>query len=79
MRRARFARGALAMRSRGGIRCRVVGFQLYRTPLDSSLPETAHSASARPRVMAEATMDSEHFYILVGEGLPRFGVAVSGE
>ena len=50
-----------------------------RTPLDSPLPETALSASARPRVMAEATVDSERSYILVGDGPPNFGVAVSGE
>jgi hypothetical protein len=28
--------------------------------------------------MAEVTVDSERFYILVGDGPPSFGVAVSG-
>ena len=49
------------------------------TPLDSPLPEMVRSASAPPRVMAEVTVDNERFYILVGDGPPSFGVAVSGQ
>ncbi len=49
------------------------------TPLDSPAPETAHSAPSAPRVMAEVTVDNERFYILVGDGPPSFGVAVSGQ
>ena len=49
------------------------------TPLDSPLSEVTRSAAAAPRVMAEITVDSEHFYILVVDGPPRFGVAVSRE
>jgi hypothetical protein len=54
--------------------------QLYRTPLASPVPLTTSAAllaPALPRVMAEVTVDSEHFYILVGDGPPTFGVAVS--
>jgi len=50
------------------------------TPLASPAPQTASaalSAPAPPRVAAEITVDSEHFYILVGDGPPTFGVAVS--
>jgi hypothetical protein len=49
-----------------------------RAPLDSPTPGMALSAPAPPRVMAEVTVDSERFYILVGDGPPSFGVAVSG-
>jgi hypothetical protein len=54
-----------------------------RAPVDSPLPEmalseTAVPPAARPRVIAEVTVDSERFYILVGDGPPNFGVAVSG-
>jgi len=54
--------------------------QPYRTVLPSPVALTAsatHPAPAPPRVVAEITVDSERFYILVGDGPPTFGVAVS--
>jgi len=54
--------------------------QFYRTALASPAPLTASatlSAPVPPHVVAEVTVDSEHFYILVGDGPPTFGVAVS--
>jgi hypothetical protein len=54
--------------------------QFYRTALASPESLTASatlSAPVPPRVVAEITVDSEHFYVLVGDGPPTFGVAVS--
>lgn len=52
----------------------------YRAPLDSpalrSAPVTLSPADP-PRVVAELTVDSDRFYILVGDGPPSFSVAVS--
>jgi hypothetical protein len=47
--------------------------------ISTAAPETAPAAAPtaeRPRVVAEVTLDTERFYILVGEGPPSFGVAV---
>lgn len=46
------------------------------SPAPGSTP-AALSESEPPRVAAELTVDSERFYILVGDGPPTFGVAVS--
>jgi hypothetical protein len=57
-----------------------IGSQFQRAALPSPVPlaaSTILSAPALPRVLAEITVDSEHFYILVGDGPPTFGVAVS--
>lgn len=54
--------------------------QSARTPPDTLGPRTAPaavSAPSLPRVAAEVTLDTERFYILVGDGPPSFGVAVS--
>ena len=51
-----------------------------QTPEVSLAPEVAPTADSLPGplpVIAEVTLDSEHFYILVGDGPPSFGVAVS--
>lgn len=54
-------------------------------PHDSHTPGVSLAPQATPTVdtlpgplpvVAEVTLDSEHFYILVGEGPPSFGVAV---
>jgi hypothetical protein len=45
----------------------------------SLAPQVAPAADSLPGplpVVAEVTLDSEHFYILVGDGPPSFGVAV---
>ena len=49
------------------------------TPGVSLAPQVAPAADSLPGplpVLAEVTLDSEHFYILVGDGPPSFGVAV---
>jgi len=53
--------------------------QFYGTPPppEPLAISSALSAPALPRVMAEITVDNEQFYILVGDGPPSFGVAVS--
>jgi hypothetical protein len=57
-----------------------VASQLHRTGLPSLVPLAASrslSPPALPRVLAEITVGSENFYVLVGDGPPTFGVAVS--
>ena len=49
------------------------------SPISTAARETAPAAAStaeRPHVVAEVTLDTERFYILVGEGPPSFGVAV---
>jgi len=49
------------------------------TPGVSLAPQAAPADDSLPGplpVLAEVTLDSEHFYILVGDGPPSFGVAV---
>jgi len=50
-----------------------------RTPGVSLAPQVPPAADSLPGplpVVAEVTLDSERFYILVGDGPPSFGVAV---
>jgi cell division protein FtsN len=57
-----------------------VGSQFHRTAPPSPVPLAAPTtlpAPAPPRVVAEITVDDEHFYVLLGDGPPTFGVAVS--
>jgi hypothetical protein len=57
-----------------------IGSQFQRTALPSPVPlvtSTILSAPALPRVLAEITVESQHFYILVGGGPPACGVAMS--
>jgi len=49
------------------------------SPAASRATAAAASTTERPRVVAEVTLDTERFYILVGEGPPSFGVAVDAD
>jgi len=50
--------------------------------ISSASPQVAPvivAAPERPRVVAEVTLDTERFLILVGDGPPSFGVAVDAD